>query len=272
MPHPPASLQALFCSLYVHRELCWRLGIRELTQRFKGSMLGILWTVLTPLLTAAVFTLVFTGVFPSRWPGRSGGAADFALMLLVGLAVHGLMSEALNRAPMLVVGHASYVTKVVFPLEILPAVATLTAAFNMLVTLGLVLVGQLLLHGTLYWTTLFLPLVLLPYLMFVAAGVAMLAACGVFLRDVTQVVGPAVMLTMFLGPIFYPLEAVPAPMRVVVQMNPVTLIIEQARVITLYGHLPDFLGLAIYAAVALVMLAVAHWAFQRLRMGFADVL
>jgi lipopolysaccharide transport system permease protein len=272
MTPPSTSLRAFFRSLHAHRELCWRLGVRELTQRFKGSMLGILWAVLTPLLTAAVFTLVFTGVFPSRWPGRSGDPADFALMLLVGLAVHGLMSEALSRAPGLVVGNASYVTKVVFPLEVLPVVTTLTAAFNLLVTLGLVLVGQLLLHGTLYWTTLFLPLVLLPYLILVTAAVAMVAACGVFLRDVAQVVGPAVMLMMFLGPIFYPLEAVPARMRPIVQMNPVTLIIEQSRAVTLYGHLPDFLGLAIYAAVALGLLAVAHWAFQRLRVGFADVL
>jgi lipopolysaccharide transport system permease protein len=248
------------------------LSVRELTQKFQGSMLGILWAVLTPLLTAAVFTIVFTGIFPSRWPGRSGGAADFALVLLVGLAVHSLLAEAVNRAPMLVVGNASYVTKVVFPLEILPVVATLSAMFNLVVTFGLVLAGQVLLHGTLHWTTIFLPLVLLPFLILIVAAVSMLAACGVFIRDIAQLVGPAVMLMMFLAPVFYPLEAVPERIRFLVQLNPLTMIIEQSRAVLLYGQVPDILGLLAYGAVALGFLAVAHWTFQRLRPGFADVL
>ena len=180
MTAPPTSLRSLFASLLAHRDLCWRLAVREVTQRFKGSMLGLVWAVLTPLLTAAVFTLVFTGIFPQRWPGRSGSPLDFALILLVGMAVHGVLAEALSRAPQIVVGNASYVTKVVFPLEVLPFVTTLAALVNLAITLLIVLLGNLAVNGSLHATALFLPLVLLPYLVFVAAAVTFIAACGVF--------------------------------------------------------------------------------------------
>jgi lipopolysaccharide transport system permease protein len=266
---PPASLRSLIASLLAHRDLCWRLTAREVAQRFKGSMLGLVWAVLTPLLTAAVFTLVFTGIFPQRWPGRSGAPLDFALILLVGMAV---LAEALSRAPHVVVGNASYVTKVVFPLEVLPAVTTLAALVNLGITLGVVLLGNLLVNGSLHWTALFLPVVLLPYLVFVAAAVAFIAACGVFLRDIALVITPVVTLMMFLSPMFFPLEAVPEAWRFIFRMNPITPIMEQARTVLLFGGWPDFVSLSLYLGLATCSLAFAHWVFQRLRPGFADVL
>lgn len=272
MTAPPTSLRSLVASLLAHRDLCWRLVVREVTQRFKGSMLGLVWAVLTPLLTAAVFTLVFTGIFPQRWPGRSGSPLDFALILLVGMAVHGVLAEALSRAPQIVVGNTSYVTKVVFPLEVLPFVTTLAALVNLCITLLIVLIGNLLVNGSLHATALFLPLVLLPYLVFVAAAVTFIAACGVFIRDIALVITPVVTLMMFLSPMFFPLEAVPESLRILIRMNPMTPIMEQARTVLLFGGWPDFSSLALYLALALASLSFAHWVFQRLRRGFADVL
>lgn len=272
MTAPPTSLRSLFASLLAHRDLCWRLTVREVTQRFKGSMLGLVWAFLTPLLTAAVFTLVFTGIFPQRWPGRSGSPLDFALILLVGMAVHGVLAEALSRAPQIVVGNASYVTKVVFPLEVLPLVTTLAALVNLCITLLIVFVGNLLVNGSLHWTAVFLPVVLLPYIVFVAAAVTFIAACGVFIRDIALVITPVVTLMMFLSPMFFPLEAVPQAWRFLLRMNPMTPIMEQSRTVLLFGGWPDFGSLALYLALSLVSLAFAHWVFQRLRRGFADVL
>ncbi|MFN3447716.1 MAG: ABC transporter permease [Roseococcus sp.] len=271
MDAPPASLRSLFASWFAHRDLCRRLTQREVTQRFRGSLLGLAWAVLTPLLTAAVLTLVFTGVFPQRWPGRSGAPLDFALILLVGMAVHGLMAEALSRAPTLIVGNPGYVTRVVFPLELLPLVTVLAASVNTLVTLGIVLLGNLLVNGSLHWTALFLPLVLLPYLVLVVAATALLAALGVFIRDIALVIAPVLTLLMFLSPMFYPLEAVPENWRFVIRANPMTPVMEQARTVLLFGGWPDVASLALYLALALGALAAAHWVFQRLRPGFADV-
>lgn len=272
MPLRQLSPLGLGRSLLVHRDLCLRMASREVAQRFQGSMLGMVWAVLTPLLTAAVYTLVFTGIFPTRWPRGNGTSFDFALILLVGLAVYNLFAEIVSRAPQLVVSNPSYVTKVVFPLEILPAVALLSGLVNLGVTFAIVLVGQVLAHGTLHWTAVFLPVVLLPFLIFLLGSALLIAALGVFIRDLSLVVTPVISMLMFLSPIFFPLEAVPASWRFLVRLNPITSVVEQARTVVLFGGLPDFGGLGLYAFCALVILSFAYWVFQRLRPGFADVL
>jgi lipopolysaccharide transport system permease protein len=114
MNTPGVTLLDLGRSLVAHRQLIRRLVGREVTQRFQGSMLGVAWMVLMPLLSAAVYTFVFSSVFQTRWGGVQAGPFDFALVLLVGMAVHGIFAEAVSRAPTLILSQPSYVTKVVF--------------------------------------------------------------------------------------------------------------------------------------------------------------
>lgn len=272
MPPPGLSLLDLGRSLLVHHQLIWRLVTREVSQRFQGSMLGVAWMVLTPLLTAAVFTFVFSAVFQTRWGGAQTGPFDFAILLLVGLAVHGVFAEAVGRSPTLILSQPSFVTKVVFPIEILALVAVLASLVNAFIALGIVVVGQFLLNGVLHWTVVFFPVVLAPFLIFVLALVLFFSACGVFMRDLSQVVTLLVTVSLFLTPIFYPLDAVPGAFRTVMRLNPLTSIVEQSRTVVVFGGMPDFGSLAIYTICALLTLAASFWLFQRLRPGFADVL
>jgi lipopolysaccharide transport system permease protein len=92
------------------------------------------------------------------------------------------------------------------------------------------------------------------------------------LRDIGLIMTPIVMLAMFLSPMFFPLEAVPEAWRFLVNMNPITPIMEQLRAVLLFGVWPDFVSLALYLLLAVISLGVANWVFQRLRPGFADVL
>jgi lipopolysaccharide transport system permease protein len=151
-------------------------------------------------------------------------------------------------------------------------VAILASLVNAFITVAIVVVGQLLLKGVLHWTVVFLPLVIAPFLIFVAALVMFFAACGIFLRDLSQIVALLVTASLFLTPIFYPLEAVPGTFRTLMRLNPLTSIVEQSRTVAIFGGLPDFGSLAIYTACALLALAASFWLFQRLRPGFADVL
>ncbi|WP_424811129.1 ABC transporter permease [Roseococcus sp. YIM B11640] len=267
----PAHLPWFLESCLSHRELIVRLAGREISQRFRGSILGLGWALLLPLMTAAVYTFVFSAIFQSRW-GGSQDHAHFALMLLIGMGVHSVFAEAVNRGPMLVVGNPSYVTKVIFPIEVLPVVAVLSALTNAAIMLGIVILGQLLLKGVLHWTVIFVPLIALPYLVFVTATVMLCAAIGVFMRDLSQIVGLVVTVTFFLTPIFYPLEAVPERFRLVMRLNPLTSIIEQTRTVVIHGGMPDFVSLGLYFLCAVASLAIAVWVFQRLRPGYADVL
>ena len=149
-----------------HGALIRILTWRDITGRYRGSLLGSLWSLLTPLLMLGVFTFVFGVVAPTRWPGaEQQGMGMFALRLLAGMVVHSLMAEVLQRAPGLVTGQPNYVTKVVFPLETLAWVALLTAGFHAAMAL-LVLVVLNALFGTgLAPSLLALPLVALPYVL-----------------------------------------------------------------------------------------------------------
>lgn len=272
MRHHPASLAEFVKALGRHRVLIFRLAAREFTQRFRGSMLGATWAVLMPLFTAAVYTFVFSKVFQARWPGMSDGPFDFAVICLTGMVVHTIFAESVARASGLVLGNASYVTKVVFPLEILPVVTVLTALVNAGIGIAIVLVGNLLLNGKIYFTALMLPLVIAPYLLFVIGLVFFFAAAGVYLRDLSQLVSLLITVTLFLTPIFFPIEAIPESFRRVILLNPLTFVVQQARDVTIFGRWPDFVGLTIYSVAALAALACGFWIFQRLRNGFADVL
>lgn len=272
MHRHPASLGEFARCITHHHDLILRLAAREFSQRFRGSLLGVTWAVLMPLFTAAVYTFVFSTVFKARWGDIYDGPFDFAIIFLMGMVVHTIFAESVARAPMLVVGNASYVKKVIFPLEILPVVAVLSALVNAGIGIAIVLVGNLLLNGKIFLTVITLPLVIAPYLIFVVALVLFFAAVGVYLRDLSQVVSLLIMVTLFLTPIFFPIEAVPESFRSYIWLNPLTFIVQQARDVAIFGRWPDFIGLSIYAVAALAALAGAFWVFQRLRNGFADVL
>lgn len=241
--------------------------------RYKGSVMGLAWSFFNPVLMLTVYTFVFSVVFKARW-GTDGddSKTQFAVALFVGLMMHGLFSEVLNRAPSLILANTNYVKKVVFPLEILPVIATGAALFHTLVSLCVLLTAFLLFNGYLHWTVVFFPLVLLP-LVVLTLGIAwVLTALGVFLRDVGQTIGIVTMVFMFLSPVFYPVTSLPEAFRPWFILNPLTFIIEQAREVIIWGHLPNFGGLAIYSLGATLMAWLGFVCFQKTRRGFADVL
>lgn len=102
-----------------NRALVTRLARREIESRYRGSLLGLTWSVATPLLMLAVYTFVFSVVFKARWGTGSERKGEFALILFSGLITFGLFSECTNRAPGMILESISYVKKVVFPLETL---------------------------------------------------------------------------------------------------------------------------------------------------------
>jgi len=267
------SLISLLGSLWRNRSLVAVLVKREVVGRYKGSVLGISWSLLNPLLMLIIYTFVFSVVFKARWGVNTGESkTQFAIVLFVGMIVHGLFSEVINRAPALITSNVNFVKKVVFPLDILPSVAIGAALFHSLVSLGVLLVAFVVFNGYLNWTAIFIPLVLLP-LIILTLGVAwMLASLGVFLRDLGQTTGIITTILLFFSPIFYPVTALPVRLRPWIMVNPLTFIIEQAREVLIWGHLPDWTGLGIYSLVALGVAWAGYAWFQKTRKGFADVL
>lgn len=265
----PASALRSFAQ---HRKLIYQLAQREVLGRYRGSIAGLAWSFFNPLLMLAVYTFVFSYVFNARW-GTSAetNRAEFAIILFAGIMVHGFLSECISRAPMLVLANASYVKKVVFPLEILTWSAVASSLFHMVITLAVLLIAQFLLLHRLPLTVLYFPLVIAP-LVLVASGVTwFFAALGVYYRDIGQITGLLATVLLFMSPALYPITSLPEGMRKWIYLNPLTFIIEQSRNVLMWGLPPDWMGLLKYSIGSLVVAYVGYYWFQLVRRGFADV-
>lgn len=267
---PASLLQSLTSNLRLIQQMAWR----EIIGRYKGSAFGLAWSIINPLFMLAVYTFVFSVVFQARW-GQSdvaSGKAEFALVLFAGLIVHGFLAEVMNRSPDLVLNNANYVKKVVFPLEILPVIGVVSALFHTTMSLLILLATELAIYGQLQPTILLIPIVILPLCLF-ALGISwILASLGVYLRDVGQLTAIVTTILLFVSPVFFPVSAIPEPYRVLVLLNPLTFIIEQARNVLLWGKQPDWQAYAIYLVFASTVALSGYMWFQKTRKGFADVI
>jgi lipopolysaccharide transport system permease protein len=252
-------------------DLIWPLARRMTLARYRGSALGLVWAVLTPAVMIAVFTFLFAGVFGARFTPE-GTPWDYALYLFCGLLPWTAFSETLQQSAGLVVAHANLVKRVVFPLETLPVAQTLAALAAQLFGTVALLVATIVIRRELHATALWLPLLLVPQLLLTLGGAWLVASLGVFIRDTAQVLGLVLMAWLYLTPIIYPEQIVPARFRPALELNPFTPLVRSYRRALLEGLPPDWAGLAYTTALALAAFLLGYWWFARTRKNFADVI
>lgn len=258
---------------WLQRQLFLKLLRRDFAERYRGSYLGLLWSLLLPLLSLLVFTFFFGVIFRVRWPGSSDGSlGDLALTLFIGLALYNFLAECLTQAPGLILAHANYVKNVIFPLEMLPAVRVASALLTLLTTLLVILLLQAVLGSGLSWNVLWSFAALLPLVLFLLGLSWFLAALGVYIRDIQMLIVPLTQLLMFLSPVFYPITALPEALRPWLQLNPLALTIEQMRGVILFGQPLDWMPYLLSLSAASLTMLFGLWWFARTRKGFADVL
>ena len=252
--------------------LIWQLSKRDVLGRYKGSVLGIGWTLVYPLLLLATYTVVFKVIFKARWPGAEESPVLFALNIFAGLVMFNFFSEVVGRAPRLITEQPNLVKRVIFPLESLVWVNILGALFHAALGLTVLVLGTLLAPGVLGITALAAPLVVLSVIPTLLCLGLILASVGVYLRDLAQIIGPMLNMVLFLTPVLFPASALPKGVQSWLYLNPLSLPIEALRQCLLLGQWPDFGPLALQALVAWLLAACSYWVFVRLQRGFADQL
>ncbi|MDX2198875.1 MAG: ABC transporter permease [Phycisphaerae bacterium] len=268
--HPLTPLAAVWRA----RDLIWQLTARELSQRYRGTSLGLFWSLLSPLITLAIYTFVFGSILKLKYDiSHTGTQSEYALALFGGLIVYSVFQSVVGASPTLVLQNPSYVKRVVFPLEALPVVHLLAALAQFAISLAVLLVGCLLVFGKLsaglFWT----PLVLLPLAMLTLGVSWFLASVCVYARDLTQLVGVALSLLMLLTPIFYPLSNVPKEFQAAYLFcNPLAILVENSRRVLLYGLAPDWLPMLLVTVVSWIVMQLGFAWFMKTKRGFADVL
>lgn len=263
----------MFASLIGNRGLAVAFVKREVIGRYRGSVLGILWSFLHPLFMLGVYTFVFSVVFNARWGGGgSNSKTEFALILFAGLIVFNIFSECVNRSPTVILSNANLVKKVIFPLEILPWVNLGASLFHATISTGIWLLFYTVAIGLPPLSVFLLPIALFPLLLFTMGISWFLASLGVFLRDVSHLTTLLTTVLMFLSPIFYPITAIPEQYRIYLKLNPLAPVIEQVRNVLYWGNGLDMFSWALSLAFGFMVAWTGFVWFQKTRKSFADVL
>jgi lipopolysaccharide transport system permease protein len=254
-----------------HRGLIRSMVRRDLTSRYKGSMMGVAWAVITPAVMIIIFTIIFSGIFNARF-GNQGGHLSFAIYLFCGLMPWIAFSEGVQRATSSINENVNLVKRVVFPVEALPVNVALAALVQQMIGVVVLLLAELLFEREFHATVLLLPALLVPQLMATVGLGWLMASLGVFIRDLPQLNQLLLMAWMYLTPIFYPENQIPSQYRWLVRLNPMAPLVRSYRRILLEGRLPDWAGLSYTLAFAVVCFVFGYWWFVRTKKAFAEVL
>jgi lipopolysaccharide transport system permease protein len=244
---------------------------RDILARYRGSAGDVLWTILNPLLLMSTYFFVFGIVLESRF-GPDNSRTGFALYFLCGMLPWLAISEAVGRAPYVIVEHRNFVKKLVFPVEVLPVTQVITGVITQGFATAIFLIVLFVIRGSIPATILWLPVVLVPQVLLTTGLAWFLAALGVYLRDLGQVIGFLLTLWFFITPICYPEAALPAEAAAILTKNPVYVIVRAYRQIALDGASPAWHSMWKLWILAAAIFLLGHACFYKLRKSFADVI
>jgi ABC-type polysaccharide/polyol phosphate export permease len=255
-----------------YRGLLRNLLARDLTVRYKNSILGFLWTLLNPLFQLIVFTIVFQVLLPQP-------IEHFALFILLGILPWTFCTSAILTSIHSVVGNVDLVRKVYFPRDVLPLAAVLASLVNFVLALSLVFVMLPLSGLSLTWLALWLPVVVVFQTLFLAGLGLLLAAVNVFFRDTEAIMDVVLLAWFFLTPVFYPLQVLfdkevgPFNLgRLMHVLNPMASFISTYRLVLIDVSPPDlaFLGRTFVTSIAVFV--VGYVVFKALEPRFGEEL
>ncbi len=257
-----------------NRSLIRTLTRRDILSRYAGSAAGAFWTILNPLLLMLTYFFVFGVVLHSRVEGDPS-ALGFAFYFLAGMMPWLAFSDAMGRAPGILVEHRNFIRKLVFPVETLPVNLVVTGLVTESFGIAILLAGLLASRGHLPVTTLYLPLLVIPQILFTAGLCWFLAAMGVFVRDLAQINGYLLTIWFFVTPICYPesqVQSVSPQAARLMGLNPVYVLVRNYRRVLLQSAAPEWQPLLwTTLASAIIFLAGYAW-FHKLRKSFADLI
>lgn len=263
------SLVSRFREIISCRHLLWNLAWRDIRVRYKQSVLGIGWAIFVPLSMMLIFTLIFTKVVPVKTD------VPYAIFAYCGLLPWQFFSAGTSSAANSLVANRGIVTKIYFPAEVLPLSSIIVSFVDFLVgSTGLVgLMTYFLLTGhsiTISWTVFLVVIVLLVQIFFTLGVGFFLAMGNLFFRDVRYVYSVMISLWMFGSSVIYPMKVDNPKIQMMLNLNPMTPILDSYRDVLLRGKLPDWSALGYSAFVAVILLFISWVIFYKLQYKFAE--
>ncbi len=244
--------------ILAHREVLWALVLRDLKARYRGSVLGFLWTLLHPLLLMGIYSLVFSVYMRVDIP-------MYPIFVFAGLLPWIWFSSAILTGTSSIIDGGSLVKRMPFPPQVLPVASVTATLVNFLLALPVLFVFALVTGLGLTWTLVVLPVIIVIQYVFTLGLAILLSMVMVRFRDIHHVVANLLTLWFFLTPVLYPAAFVPEPFRSLLWLNPLAPLMVAFQDAVYRGRLPAPHDLAVAAALALVVLAAALALCDRLR-------
>lgn len=255
----------IFKELYNYRELLKTNVKKEVRGKYKNSFLGILWSFLNPLLQLAVYSIIFGSLL-------GGGNPTYHIYVCVALIPWTYFTSAIQQADYTIISNGNIIKKVYFPREILPISVATSGAINFVISTLIILVFCIFSGLGLTAYALWYPVILLVQYILVLGISFIVSSITVYVRDLEHIIGVVLMAAFYATPIVYKLEQLPANLQVIMQLNPMTHIINAYRDIFYYQQMPDFQSLGILFIASLALLIGGYFIFKKLQKGFAEEL
>jgi len=249
-------------TLVRYRALVESLVSRELKARYRGSVLGFVWSFVNPLLLLLTYTLVFTVILPNRQPDIQ----PFFLFLFCGILPWTWFQASLSESSGVLIASSNLIKKVLFPAEVLPTVCVLANLAHFLLGLPILLLF-LAWQGRLAWTAVLLPLPILVQLVLTLGMALFLSALTVHFRDIQNILHHVLHLWFFATPVIYSYAAIAegTPLRQALRLNPMTHVIVTYQQMLFHGNVDHWRGLFLALLVGVLAFAAGAFLFDRLR-------
>lgn len=251
-------------SIYDYKDMIYSLVRRELRGRYKGSVLGFLWTYINPLCQVIVYSAVFSVIFKVQ-------IEKFYLYLIIGMMPWTFFSSSVQGGSTCIRAQSDMVKKIYFPREVIPISYVTSTFVNMLLSFIIVFLAVLFAGwGVNFAALIFLPLIMIiEYLL--ALGLAFIvSSITVYFRDLEQIVGVLMMAWIYLTPIMYDVDYIPENLRVLFFVNPMTPVICVYHDILYYRQIPTADYLIQSGVVGLIVFVVGFFVFTKLDRNFAE--
>ena len=255
----------MFKKIYNYRELLKTNVKKEIRGRYKNSILGIMWSFLNPLLQLAVYSIIFGALL-------AGGDKTYHIYICVALIPWTYFTTAITQSAFTVIGNADIIKKVYFPREILPISVVTSGAVNFVISTIIILAFVIFSGIGLSWYLVFYPFILLIQFILLLGISFIVSSVTVYFRDLEHIIGVILMAAFYATPIVYKLEQLPANLQIIMQLNPMTHLINAYRDIFYYHQMPNMQILCILLALSILLTVIGYFIFKKLQKGFAEEL
>ena len=246
------------------RELFYFLTLKEIRVKYKQSIIGIGWALLMPLISMVIFTVIFTRV------AKVETDVPYPIFVYCGLLPWQLFAHGLGTATKSLVANSNLVTKVYLPREVFPFAAVVSKIVDFAIGFTFVFVLMWYYQIPIVWTIVFLPIILLVQLMF-TLGLGFFASMGnLYFRDVDYLMQIGIPLWMYLTAVAYPLEVSDERLQAVLNLNPMTPIVNAYRDVLLRGKIPSLSEFGLVALVSISLFLMGWYFFHRREFRFAE--